>query len=114
MSRIEELEYDFAEKISKMERQNDVKTNQLFKEFNAKMSEVEARHQRVELELKREADAREQKLMAEHHEEMEELQNEIYNFDNNMEEVKEDYENRWGFTCVLPVMAEDDFKWYFL
>ena len=46
------------------------------------------------MEAQKEAEVREQKMIAEHNEEMEELQKEIYNFDDNLENIKEDYENR--------------------
>ena len=91
---MEELSQDFEEELAKVHRQNDVKTNQLFKEFNSKMAEAEAAHQRAIIEAKKEADGREQQMVAEHSEEMEELQNEIYKFDSNMEDIKDEYENR--------------------
>ena len=78
-----------------------MKTNQLYKEFNSKFAEAEAKHQRSLVETRKEAETREQKMIAEHNEEMEEMQTEIYNFDNNMEDVKEDYENRCVRAHVL-------------
>ena len=85
---------DFEEQLAKVHRQNEVKTNQLFKEFNTKMAEADAAHQRAAIEAKKDAEVREHQMIAEHNEEMEELQNEIYKFDTNMEEIKDDYENR--------------------